>query len=207
MKTSETINELAAALAKAQGEMKAALKASTNPHFRSRFADLASCMAAATPALSKHGLAITQATELAAEGQHFALVTRLMHASGQWIEAAWPLATGKPQEMGSQLTYARRYSLALIGLVTDEDDDAEAAHGRNGSAQAHSPHPDTSSVNSDVSAQYADNIRAYLNVNDIGGVKELHLELKPDEVLYSDVWKRLTPPERAQVKKILGQPA
>lgn len=123
----DTIEALAAALAEAQGEMKNAVLNKTNPHFRSRYADLAAIRDATLPALSKHGLALTQTTQATADGLF--LVTRLIHKSGQEISGTYPLpVTGKPQELGSALTYARRYAWSSIcGITADEDDDGEAA--------------------------------------------------------------------------------
>ena len=123
MNTSEQISELAAALAAAQGAMKNAVMNRTNPHFKSRYADLAAIWDAARQPLSANGLAVVQTI---GDG---VLHTRLLHTSGQWIASEHPLPmAGRPQEIGSALTYARRYSLsALIGIAADEDDDANAA--------------------------------------------------------------------------------
>ena len=128
MKTSEQISELAAALAKAQGMMENAVMNRVNPHFKSKYADLAAIFDAARKPLSANGLAIVQTI---GDG---VLHTRLLHTSGQWIASEHPLPmTGRPQEIGSALTYARRYSLsALIGIAADEDDDANAANRSNG---------------------------------------------------------------------------
>ena len=126
MKTSDAIDQLAAALAMAQAEMEPAVFNRTNPHFKSRYADLAAIRDATLPALNKYGLSIVQATLLTAVG--FVLFSRLIHKSGQWIEGEYPITIGTPQSMGSQLTYARRYSWSgLCGITADEDDDAEAA--------------------------------------------------------------------------------
>jgi hypothetical protein len=127
MSQSEQIDALSKALAAAQGEMKNATLNRVNPHFKNRYADLAAIRDAVIPALSKRGIAMTQFTDFR-EG-HSVLVTRLMHESGQWIEGAYPLApAANPQAMGSQLTYARRYTLsAIAGISADEDDDAEIA--------------------------------------------------------------------------------
>ena len=127
MKTSEQISELAAA----QGMMENAIMNRINPHFKSKYADLAAIFDAARKPLSANGLAIVQTI---GDG---VLHTRLLHTSGQWIASEHPLPmSGRPQEIGSALTYARRYSLsALIGIAADEDDDAtgaEKAHRANG---------------------------------------------------------------------------
>jgi hypothetical protein len=123
MKTSEQINELATALAQAQGMMDNAVMNRVNPHFKSKYADLAAIWDAARKPLSANGLSVAQTI---GEG---VLHTRLLHTSGQWIASEHPLPmSGRPQEIGSALTYARRYSLsALIGIAADEDDDATAA--------------------------------------------------------------------------------
>ena len=124
---SEAIAELAAALSKAQGQMENATMNKVNPHFRSRYADLASVLDAVRGPLSANGLAVTQVMELRDAGM--VLRTVLMHASGQWLATEYPLPLiAKPHEMGSALTYARRYSLAaLVCNSADEDDDANAA--------------------------------------------------------------------------------
>lgn len=126
---SEQINELASALAKAQAEIESAAKSAQNPHFKSRYADLASIRDACQGPLSKHGLSVTQTVE---SGEHgFVLVTSLMHSSGQWIEGRMGLILQKNdmQGLGSALTYARRYSLAaIVGVAQDDDDGAGAGN-------------------------------------------------------------------------------
>jgi hypothetical protein len=129
MHASEQTDQLAAALALAQGEMKNATLNKSNPHFKSRYADLAAVRDASVPALAKHGLALTQTTEFDDAGR-FILVTRLAHKSGQWERSVYPLplCVDKPQAMGSALTYARRYAwAAMVGISADEDDDANEA--------------------------------------------------------------------------------
>jgi hypothetical protein len=127
MTTSESVNEIAAALAKAQASMKNAALNKVNPHFRSKYADLAGIRDAVVPELAKAGIAMVQAVDVG--GDAIVLRTRLLHASGQWIESVCPVAfTGDMQKMGSAITYARRYSLsAICGIAADEDDDANAA--------------------------------------------------------------------------------
>jgi hypothetical protein len=131
----EPVNELLAALSKAQAEMENAPMLSENPHFRSKYADLASIRNATIPHLAKHGLSIHQVTKLNGNGGML-LATRLGHSSGQWIESFYPIPiSDKPHIMGSALTYARRYSWAAIcGVAAEEDDDANAAQeaGKNG---------------------------------------------------------------------------
>ena len=127
MRTSENIDQLATALAAAQAEMKNAKLNKVNPHFKSKYADLAEIRDTVTPALSKNGIAVVQGTDAAETG--ILVVTRLVHKSGQWIESRFPIAYDKPQTMGSAYTYAKRYSLAAIcNIAADEDDDANAAN-------------------------------------------------------------------------------
>jgi hypothetical protein len=135
MNRSESIKELATALAKAQGKMKHAIKDSNNPFFRSKYADLASVVEASRPALVENGLSIVQYTE-----GNF-LYTMLLHSSGEWIgghielkpmrqvkDKGWE-DSHDPQSYGSCITYARRYAMAAITGVATEDDDGNAASG------------------------------------------------------------------------------
>lgn len=122
------IDKFAEALAKAQGEMKNAVLNKVNPHFKSRYADLAAVRDATIPVLSAHGLAIVQYTALSDLG--LTLKTRIMHVSGQYMESEYPLpiAADKPQVMASAMTYARRYCwTAMCGISSEDDDDAESA--------------------------------------------------------------------------------
>lgn len=130
MQTSETINELATALSKAQGEITGALKDSSNPFFKSKYADLASCWDACRGPLSKNSLAVFQAAETTDAG--LVLTTTLAHGSGQWMRSSLGVhpKDETPQAMGSALTYARRYALTAIVGIAQVDDDGNAASGR-----------------------------------------------------------------------------
>ncbi len=124
---SESINELATALAKAQGEMGGAAKTSENPFYKSKYADLAAVWDAIRIPFSKNGLAVVQ-TSGTVEGI-FYLHTTLMHSSGQWIDSLYPIEPVKkdPQGLGSAISYARRYSLMAIAGVAPEEDDGNLA--------------------------------------------------------------------------------
>lgn len=129
VKWSATSAQLVASLAKAQAEMCNPVKDAANPHFKSMYADLAAVRDAVLPVLGKHGLAVLQ---LPCETLHGpALVTRLMHESGEWVETTTMLRPFKldPQGVGSALTYRRRYDLQSIAGVAGEDDDGNAASG------------------------------------------------------------------------------
>ena len=128
---SDQINELAAALAKAQGQMKSAAKDSVNPFFKSKYADLASVWDCCRIPLAQNGLAVAQ-TSTCDEGGQLLLVTTLIHASGQWVSGVLPISPVKndPQGIGSAITYMRRYALQMIAGIAAEDDDGEAAQSR-----------------------------------------------------------------------------
>lgn len=131
------MKELATAMAKAQGQIKAALKDSKNPAFRSSYADLTSVWEACREALTKNGFSVIQRTDFDAGGEVW-LETMLLHSSGEHVSSRYPLRPLKqdPQGYGSAMTYARRYCLAaLVGVVADEDDDGNAASQRNGNQQ------------------------------------------------------------------------
>lgn len=133
--------ELAAALARAQGEFPpirknrtADVQTRSGGSYRYGFADLATVLAAVRPALARHELALTQNPNVRIiDGATFVGVeTILAHSSGASIATVLELSVGDstPQAIGSGLTFARRYSiLALLGIAAEEDDDAEAARG------------------------------------------------------------------------------
>jgi hypothetical protein len=122
------LNELAAALAKAQGEIMPAPKDADNPYFKSKYASLPAVRAAMQEAFAKNGLSVVQFPEVY-EGR-ICLHTLLLHSSGQKLNCgtlAAEVDLTNPQKLGSAITYFRRYALAAISqTVADDDDDAEA---------------------------------------------------------------------------------
>lgn len=131
MNKSESIKELAGALAKAQAELPAATFDAENPFLKNRYASLGAIIETSRPVLAKHGLAVSQLT--ITEGDQVGVTTVLMHASGEWLESTATLATGEErgkssaQVAGSVITYLRRYSLAsVLGMYADEDTDGHA---------------------------------------------------------------------------------
>ena len=130
MERSDSINELALALSKAQGALRGALKDSANPFFKSRYADLASVWEACREALAANGLAVIQSPS--AQTQVVTVETLLTHASGQWVQGSVSCVAKDdgPQAVGSAITYLRRYALQSFVGVAPEDDDAERAQGR-----------------------------------------------------------------------------
>ncbi len=125
---SEQIDLLSAALVKAQSAMKPASMDKINPHFRSKYASLASIIDSVRKPLTDNGLSFTQTTHYSVQ-DGLSLVTTVLHTSGQWLRAEYPLPlNATPQQMGSALTYARRYSLSsILGTAAEEDDDGDEA--------------------------------------------------------------------------------
>lgn len=131
METSAEINELAGALAKAQGAMENAKKDSDNPFFNSSYADLAAVVTAIKKPFSENGICYIQTADTDEEGGVI-ITTRLVHTSGQWVQSVVRMvpAAKTPQGIGSTITYARRYALQSICGVPAEDDDGNAGTGR-----------------------------------------------------------------------------
>ena len=137
-RSSQSLNRVAAALARAQAELENPEKSLTatlpgplpNGERRSfRYASLASGLEIVRKRLSKQEIATVQATSLEAESGLIRLTTTLLHSSGEWIASDWPVCTladiAAPHRMGAALSYARRYALfALVGIAGEDDLDA-----------------------------------------------------------------------------------
>jgi hypothetical protein len=141
LRKSEQLNDLAKALAAAQGMMEAAKKDKNNPAFgkASKYADLASIWDAVREPLAKNGLSVVQLPFTDEQGR-VNMSTLLMHSSGQWIETSYCLLPTKqdPQGYGSAITYMKRYALTGMG-VAPEDDDGNAASTMYGSIDPRPP--------------------------------------------------------------------
>ena len=126
---------LFAALAKAQAQMGGAKKGKANPFFKSRYADLASVLEVALPALTAHGLSLMQLPGFDAENGLPTLTTILAHEGGGRISSTASIPASKldPQGYGSAITYLRRYAAQAALAIPSVDDDGEGAHGRGGS--------------------------------------------------------------------------
>ncbi len=127
MQRSETIANLAAALCKAQSQIKPAIKDSVNPFFKSKYADFGAVLDACEDALADNGLSIIQAP---ISDEHGAGVeTMLLHSSGEFLSERLilPAVKDDPQGLGSCITYARRYALEGFMRIKREDDDGNAA--------------------------------------------------------------------------------
>lgn len=122
------MKEIASALVKAQKAFGPALKTSSNPHFKSRYADLAACVEAVIDALNSNGVALIQQTHECESG--VIVETVFVHESGETFSAGKlhvPASKHDAQGYGSALTYARRYSLMAACGIAPEDDDGNAA--------------------------------------------------------------------------------
>lgn len=124
---SDSLANLAPAFAAAQAEIENATKNASNPHFKSKYADLAEIIETSRPVLAKHGLAVIQIPGY--RDGAVMLDVMLLHKSGEWIkgEAGSPLEKATAQSIGSATTYLRRYSLAALCGMAQEDDDGQAA--------------------------------------------------------------------------------
>ena len=140
MKQSESIKELAAALSKVQGQLTFAKKDNANPFFKSKYADLASVWESCRTLLSENGLSIIQFPSGYRTDIHkvndkdtaehlMSLMTIITHESGEWMsqEMTVPVTKADAQGAGSCITYMRRYSLAAVVGVYQDDDDGNSA--------------------------------------------------------------------------------
>jgi len=121
------MKNIATALVKAQKAFGPALKTSTNPHFRSRYADLSACVEAVVDSLNNNGIYLLQKNYDCADG--VMVETVFVHESGEMLECGivhFPAVKHDPQGYASALTYARRYSLMAACGIAPEDDDGNA---------------------------------------------------------------------------------
>src|SRR5262249_34102083 len=121
MNHSSQTNRIDIALAQAQRTIRSAKKDSENPHFRSKYADLAEVMDAVRVPLLDAGVLVLQAVEDSEKG--VSIETRLIHVdSGQYYShtVTIPVDRGNAQAIGSAITYGRRYGLMLSGVVSEE---------------------------------------------------------------------------------------
>lgn len=211
METSEQINELAEALAAAQGVLPSALKTAVNDAFKkngkgSNYATLDDCVKAAHPVLSKHGLCMIQGIH----GHEF--VARLAHKSGQWVQDRIPIPGDITKMTIQQLvacnTYMRRMTYSLVGLSSDEDDDGNEAakagtyKGKPEKNWQHNPMGETQDT---LQAQlYASNFQAAFENDDILKAYSLHCDLHEEgEEAYRNAWNKLESKVRTWAKKAI----
>ena len=133
IRTSESITKITQSLLKVQKQIKFAVIDTDNAYYKSRYASLGSVVDACKEALNNNGIVFIQGASSNKDLPRMVCVTtRLLHESGEYIEdtIGVPYVQDTPQAYGSSLTYARRYALsALLGIVSDEDDDGNAGSG------------------------------------------------------------------------------
>ena len=140
---------LFAALSAAQGEVENATKASVNPHFKSRYADLAEVLNTVRPVFAKHGLGLMQSTSF--DGALVSVHTVMTHKEGGYVtsQASCTPAKTDAQGVGAATTYLRRYALAAMAGVAQEDDDGNsAAHNKPAAKPSAPPPPNSEELNS-----------------------------------------------------------
>lgn len=147
MKTSEQLNSIAEALAKAQGEFTnpeknrtVEVKTRTGGSYHFAYATLDQILEITRPILSKHGLSVVQVVE---KDEGLTLTSRLLHGSGQWIESNLPLHVEGDgvQALGSAISYLRRYGIiSLLGLAAEEDDDGNRSDGNQATGRDRQPY-------------------------------------------------------------------
>lgn len=132
MLISDSIKEIAPALAKASATIRGAAKDGKNKHFGSTYSTLASAIEACREPLAENGLFIVQDQDGITEHNTIRLKTRVFHSSGEWIETVCETKPKSftPQDIGSAITYVRRYGLmAVVGIAPEDDDGNAASHG------------------------------------------------------------------------------
>ena len=203
MKTSDSIKTIAPAILKAQKAITFAAKDATNPHYKSKYADLPSVIDAIKPALNLVGIAFLQTAGTSDPGI-LAMTTRLLHESGEWIEdtATCPLPKNDPQGYGSACTYLRRYSLAaIVGLYQDDDDGQAASKPKAVIAPATGVWDSMPADEQTFLNDLANEVRAFIVVRDVQKAVE-HLEsanLGAEEKIA--IWTRFDSSERSAMKK------
>jgi len=195
------MKNIASALVRAQRGFAPALKTSTNPHFRSKYVDLAGCIEAVVDALNAAGIALVQRTSEDSTG--VTVETVFVHESGETLECGKlhvPAAKQDPQGYGSALTYARRYSLMAACGIAPEDDDGNAA--------SKTPTPKVSATKTDlvsshrmaIIADVAAAINERMSANDVIGAVEEYSGLTDVEEKTA-LWGMLDSKTRSAIKK------
>jgi hypothetical protein len=216
MKTSESLANIGAALSAAMGEIENASKDKAGYGYK--YADLAQVLEIARPVLAKNGLSVIQAPHNESGG--IAVSTRLLHASGEWIEETliMPVETTKnlsaAQASGVVITYCRRYALAAMLGIAQEDTDAAKPQTANKVAetqQVRLPEPKSAKVTTaalvgekfdeEQRDKYADLIKTALMVDDLGALAELLDELRSDATMKIAVWDVLPSSDRSAIKR------
>lgn len=201
MNKSESLKSLAPALLKAQAAIKAALKDSTNPHFKSKYADLSSVIDAVKDALNANGLVFMQGIGSADQG--VTVETMLLHSSGEWISSVLEIPATKQdaQGYGSAITYGRRYGLQSMCGVPAEDDDGNAAT-KSAPKTVAAEQWDKLDTPAQMRLQgIVDHARAKIDAGDVPGAVSLIEAENLDADLKVALWSRFDSKERSAMKR------
>jgi len=209
----ETTENLHAALAAAQGEFEpikrdksVTVTMKSGGKYSFSYAPLESILHAVTPALSRHGLSLTQATKCLDSGKEF-VETTLRHASGEILTNLIPIFVRDdgPQAYGSALTYARRYGVTLLLCISaDDDDDANAAEGNSAEVTRQPAAPEKRQSNPKA-REYVKRFNDAFEVGIDQAVIDLNHELQEDTDLYREVWGMLPSGMRRQIKELVDR--
>lgn len=192
---SPDISALSEALCKAQGAMQGAVKDSTNPFFKSKYADLSAVWDDIRKPFADNGIAVVQMPTGGAGSVN--LITQLSHTSGQWMRSKLTMIPMKqdPQGIGSCITYARRYALAAMAGVYQIDDDGNTA------SQPYQSQAVDDSVKVDVKAiqGLAKDAKDIVDIDDEENgpakARELYEPLSSDERIYLQKIMKASVPE------------
>lgn len=188
---------ISAALVKAQRGFAPALKTSSNPHFKSKYADLAACVEAVIDSLNANGIALIQKQHPCDHG--VSVETVFVHESGECLSAGVltvPASKQDPQGYGSALTYARRYSLMAACGIAPEDDDGNAAKKKAG------PEDDRTlimKVRNSIAEHFAQD-------REMGALQEWEIARDMGEDFAKAVWAGLTTPNRDALRALSNKP-
>ena len=195
-------------LVKAQSEMTHAAFDQTNPHFKSKFASLKSVIDAIKPALNANGIFFMQVSHPLDHGVGIETIFCKADEKLSTGVVMVPVDKANAQGLGSALTYAKRYSLAMAcGIAADVDDDG------NGAAAAPPQRKGQSVVRTVIEQEgivvdepkrdaYVTQLVAKVTEADTGGVQELVDELSTDSDMKIAVWAELPSPVRSFIKKL-----
>lgn len=207
----EIMKQISTAFVKAQKDFGPALKSSTNPHFKSKYADLAACVEAVMDGLNDNGIAMIQTCHECVDG--VLVETTFIHESGETINCGKlhvPAQKKDAQGYGSALTYARRYSLMAACGIAPEDDDANAASKKgdvkNGGSLQHSPRdlPEFSQLDKETTDYLCDLARWVVDTVANGAVqaaKERILADKLDDTQRTYLENQMDSKTRSALKK------
>ena len=198
-------DQIATALSKAQGEMTHATLDKVNPHFRSKYASLQSVITAVRESLAKHEIAFLQQSRETQSG--VTVETVFYHSSGQSLASGpvfVPVDKQSAHGVGSALTYAKRYSLAMAcGISDSDDDDGNTASGNPPKSVVQTVIDEMEiEVDQEKAAEYVAGISASIFNEDDVGLFQLLDELAEDNDMKTVVWSGLDSKQRTKITKL-----